>query len=336
VALTNKLLRMVNSAHFRHAGGGTISTVSRAVALIGFAGVRNLALSLVLLEHMQNKQHASQLKEEFLRALMAGTLAGALAPLARETEETFIGALFQNLGRLLTEFYFPEEAQQIRLLGEQGTERDAAAQRVLGLGLQDLAVGRGPAWGLPDSLQRVMRTPTARCLPAPWSAASSACAGSAAVPTRSPTPAAHGPEEGQRPWPSWPSATAARWASSRGTSSAPPPTHANGWSTLPGDGRRRGPRHGRAAALSRRCDADPAGRRRHAAAGQRRGGTPWRLRSPEAVTAALTAGIADVTQHLAATTSSSTTCCAWCCRPCSRRWACSAWCSACATPRPTR
>ncbi len=85
VALTNKLLRMVNSAHFRHAGGGTISTVSRAVALIGFAGVRNLALSLVLLEHMQNKQHATQLKEEFLRALMAGTLAGELAPLARES-----------------------------------------------------------------------------------------------------------------------------------------------------------------------------------------------------------------------------------------------------------
>ena len=35
VALTNKLLRLVNSAHFTHAGGGSISTVSRAVALIG-------------------------------------------------------------------------------------------------------------------------------------------------------------------------------------------------------------------------------------------------------------------------------------------------------------
>ena len=32
-------------------GGGSISTVSRAVALVGFAGIRNMALSLVLLEH---------------------------------------------------------------------------------------------------------------------------------------------------------------------------------------------------------------------------------------------------------------------------------------------
>jgi hypothetical protein len=47
--VSHKLLRLVNSASFQHAGGGTISTVSRAIALIGFAGVRNIALSLVLL-----------------------------------------------------------------------------------------------------------------------------------------------------------------------------------------------------------------------------------------------------------------------------------------------
>jgi len=158
VALTQKLLRMVNSASFRHAGGGSISTVSRAVALVGFGGVRNLALSLVLLEHMQNKQHAANLKEEFLRALMAGTLAGALAPLARESEEVFIGAMFQNLGRLLTEFYFPEEAQQIRQQRDElGAEE--AVTRVLGIGYEELGVGVARSWGLPDALQRCMRTP---------------------------------------------------------------------------------------------------------------------------------------------------------------------------------
>jgi eukaryotic-like serine/threonine-protein kinase len=159
VALTNKLLRMVNSAQFSHAGGGSITTVSRAVALIGFGGVRNLALSLVLLEHMQNKQHASLMKQEFLGALMAGTMAGALAPLMRESEEVFIGALFQNLGRLLSEFYFPEEAQQIRQLCDDGVAREEAAQRVLGMGLQDMAAGVARSWGLPDSLQRMMRLP---------------------------------------------------------------------------------------------------------------------------------------------------------------------------------
>lgn len=161
VALTNKLLRMVNSAHFSHAGGGSITTVSRAVALIGFAGVRNMALSLILLEHMQDKGHASQMREEFLRALMAGTMAAGLAAMAREGEEVFIGAMFQNLGRMLTEYYFPEEAQQIRRQARNagGPAIEAAAVQVLGIGFEELGVGIARSWGLPESLQRCMRVP---------------------------------------------------------------------------------------------------------------------------------------------------------------------------------
>ena len=153
VALTNKLLRMVNSAQYS-AAGGAVSTVSRAVALVGFAGIRNMALSLVLLEHMQDKGHAAQLKEEFLRALMVGTLASELTPLARDAEETFLSAMFQNLGRLLAEFYFPDEARQIRALNEPH-----AARRVLGIDFEALGLGVAKAWGLPDTLQRAMRVP---------------------------------------------------------------------------------------------------------------------------------------------------------------------------------
>ncbi|MBX3619979.1 MAG: protein kinase [Rhizobacter sp.] len=170
VALTNKLLRMVNTARYSHAGGGNISTVSRAVALVGFAGIRNMALSLVLLEHMHDKAHASQLKEEFLRSLMAGSLAGELCGAQREGEEAFIGAMFQSLGRLLTEFYFPEEARQVRSLvaaaaGKAGASRAAHAEQaasitVLGLSFEELGLGVARSWGLPDGLQRCMRRPT--------------------------------------------------------------------------------------------------------------------------------------------------------------------------------
>lgn len=168
VALTNKLLRLVNTASYRHTGGGTISTVSRAAALVGFAGIRNMALSLVLVEHMQDKGHASLLKEEFLRSLMAGTLASELCKTGRESEEAFIGSMFQNLGRLLTEFYFPDEARQIRsLLSRSAAPGDpprpgaenATAFQVLGLSFEELGVGVAKSWGLPDSLQRCMRKP---------------------------------------------------------------------------------------------------------------------------------------------------------------------------------
>ena len=168
VALTNKLLRMVNTAHFSNAGGN-ISTVSRAVALIGFAGIRNMAMSLVLLEHMHDKAHANQLKEEFLRSLMAGMLASELGAGARASEEAFIGAMFQNLGRLLTEYYFPEEARQVRGIvagslsggaaAQIPTTEDAASISVLGLSFEALGVGVAKIWGLPPALQGCMRKP---------------------------------------------------------------------------------------------------------------------------------------------------------------------------------
>ncbi|WP_296507246.1 serine/threonine protein kinase [Rhodoferax sp.] len=160
VALTNKLLRLVNSAHY--ARGGSISTVSRAVHLVGFNGIRNMALSLVLLEHMQDKSHAAQLKEEFLRSLMAGSIGGELCPVARDSEEAFIGSLFQNLGRLLAQFYFPEEAMSIRTLTQSAREpktEAAASLSVLGLSYEDLGLGIAKSWGLPPGIQRCMRKP---------------------------------------------------------------------------------------------------------------------------------------------------------------------------------
>jgi serine/threonine protein kinase len=159
VALTNKLLRLVNSVHYR-ASAGAVGTVSRAVALVGFAGIRNMALSLVLLEHMQDKRHADQLKEEFLRALMAATLAQELSSTAREAEEGFLAAMFQNLGRLLVSFYFPQEAQQVRELAAGSVSSpDSPARRVLGLSLGEIGQGVAKAWGLPEALQRAMVTP---------------------------------------------------------------------------------------------------------------------------------------------------------------------------------
>ena len=167
VALTQKLLRLVNTAHFRR-HGQTVSTVSRAVALVGLAGIRNLALSLVLIEHMKDKAHAQRLKEEFLRSLLAGQLAQALNPGARDAEEAFLGAMFYNLGKLLTEYYFPDEAEavrrQLRLTPVDARlhpdlQADRAAGMVLGLGFEALGAGVARHWGLSENLQRCMRRP---------------------------------------------------------------------------------------------------------------------------------------------------------------------------------
>lgn len=159
-SLTNKLLRLVNSAHYRPAGGGRISTVSRAIVVLGFDAVRNIAITVLLFEHLQNKANAALLKEEFLRACLAGLLARSLgvSMRARDLEQAYICSVFHNLGRLVSQYYFPEESEDIRRLMQQHSCREeVAAQRVLGVGFEDLGIGLARSWGFPSVIVDSMR-----------------------------------------------------------------------------------------------------------------------------------------------------------------------------------
>jgi serine/threonine protein kinase len=159
-ALTNKLLRLVNSAYYRPAGGGSISTVSRAVIVLGFEVVRNIAITVLLFEHLQNKGNFNQLKEDFLRANLAGVLAkdiGAKAKM-RELEQSFICALFHSLGRLLSQFYFPEESDEIRrVMVQKECTEEAAALQVLGISFEEMGIAIARQWGFPQLLIGSMR-----------------------------------------------------------------------------------------------------------------------------------------------------------------------------------
>lgn len=159
-ALTNKLLRLVNSANYRPAGGGSISTVSRAVIVLGFEAVRNIAITVLLFEHLQNKLNATQLKEEFLRANLAGILAKDLGSAAkmRDLEQTFICALFHSLGRLLSQYYFPEESEEIRrIMDQKNCGEELAARQVLGISFEDLGIAIARQWGFPPLIVNSMR-----------------------------------------------------------------------------------------------------------------------------------------------------------------------------------
>src|SRR5262245_16171009 len=49
LALTNKLLKLVNTVSYGQFGG-KINTISKAVVILGFETVRNVAMTLILLE----------------------------------------------------------------------------------------------------------------------------------------------------------------------------------------------------------------------------------------------------------------------------------------------
>jgi len=155
-ALTSCLLRVVNSARFAGREGG-VGTISRAVTRLGFRTVRNLALGLVLLEHMDAKGQKKLVQEAYLRALCSASLAKEWSASAHEAEELFLGALMQGLGRMLVACHFPLEAQEIReRLTDDPAQETLAARKILGVSLDELGVAVARSWGFPDLTLKVM------------------------------------------------------------------------------------------------------------------------------------------------------------------------------------
>ena len=158
-SLTNKVLRLVNSAYYNR-GGGKISTISRAVVMLGINPVRSLATGLMLFEHMQNKLQASQLKENAVQALFSGLLANSLANSLKiaNHEDAFLCALLQQLGKMLVAFYLHDEARAIdKMMLQRDCSEEAAVIQVLGISYARLGMTVAREWGFPslitDSMQ---------------------------------------------------------------------------------------------------------------------------------------------------------------------------------------
>lgn len=100
--MTAKVLRLASSRLYNpHAL--RIRTVSRAVALLGFNVVREIALGIAVLDAFGGRQaRCAQAAAEAAHALRAAVQARGLAELAElpEAEEVFIAALLQGLGGL--------------------------------------------------------------------------------------------------------------------------------------------------------------------------------------------------------------------------------------------
>ncbi|MGE0486160.1 MAG: HDOD domain-containing protein [Gammaproteobacteria bacterium] len=160
-ALTTKLLKVVNSAVYGQYGG-SISTVSRAVVILGFEQVRAIALGIIIFEHLKNGEQAGLLKDAACSSFLSGMLAKELCPRERSAgvhgEEAFIAAMFHRLGRHLAIYYFPEEFAEVQaLIGSKGVDEHAAAREIFGATFYDFGIAIARDWNLPESLVLAMR-----------------------------------------------------------------------------------------------------------------------------------------------------------------------------------
>lgn len=155
VALTQRVLRLANSVSYRPANGVAVTTVSKAIMLLGFETVRTCALAMLLIDRLGNRDQAERLRTELGQAMVASVVARRLA---RETlfvpdEEAAIAALFRNLGRVLLAACdhallsaIESDAANLVLTESQ------AATRHIGCGLEEVSRHMLAQWGIPESV----------------------------------------------------------------------------------------------------------------------------------------------------------------------------------------
>ncbi|TAK91546.1 MAG: HDOD domain-containing protein [Burkholderiaceae bacterium] len=153
--LTQKVLHLANTVYFRAGNQIPVTTVSRAILVLGFETVKTSALALLLVEKLGNAAQAQQVKRELLRGLMA-SCAGREAIAGNkfaDAEEAVVAALFRNLGQVLVATHDYELYEEIRKLAQQaGITDNQAAMRMLGFDYYNLTCQVMQQWSLPDTL----------------------------------------------------------------------------------------------------------------------------------------------------------------------------------------
>lgn len=167
-ALTGRVLSMCQRAE--HGLGDRVTTVERAVVMLGFEAVRAAILSVAVYDAMSH--HAAQLEgrdgaegfrhESFWRhcvatACAADEIARAHKGLKVSPDEAFVAGLLHDLGKLALDLVLPRTYGKVmRLAEERGLAASAAAQRIIGIDHHTAGKRLAEHWGLPLPIQDCM------------------------------------------------------------------------------------------------------------------------------------------------------------------------------------
>ncbi|CAB3772488.1 histidine kinase [Burkholderia sp. MSh2] len=158
-ALTQKVLRLANSAMYM-AFGGNITTVTRALMVLGMDAVGHLVVGLKLVDHFHHSTpRRIDAKLELNRALLSGCVARKLTERAelRSGEEAVVCTLMRQVGKLLVVCYLDSEWDRIRhRAAELNGDESAACLDVLGVGFDEIGFEAATRWRLPDVIRAGM------------------------------------------------------------------------------------------------------------------------------------------------------------------------------------
>lgn len=152
-SMTARVLRIANSAFYTKSS--QITTISRAITLLGFDNVGRICLSVALIDSLLRGKPKQGLLKEMAASFYAAMLAKTMAEKREDesAEEVFIAALLYRLGTMAFWCYGGRTAEKLEaLLEEPQVDAERAEHTLLGFHLSELTIALAREWNLGDLL----------------------------------------------------------------------------------------------------------------------------------------------------------------------------------------
>lgn len=157
--LSAKLLRLANSPFYSR-GLGKISSVSRAVVLLGFDVIKNLCVTLKLIESFEQEHPAVGLHQLVARSYFTAGFVRNMAIKCgiKEAEEAYIFGLLHQLGEIAVAYFTPDRYNAAyQKQKEAGVTWTQAQLDVIGVPFTDVGQKLADVWNFSAKISNTMQ-----------------------------------------------------------------------------------------------------------------------------------------------------------------------------------
>jgi len=149
-AIVARIMKVVNSAFYGFQK--KITNIQHAVSILGINAIRNVSLTLSLIDVFPQKQ-STEFKDLFRWSLCSGVTADLIAAFVGMTNrsEAFLGALLLNIGQYIFLRYLGERYSRIkREAGQRGMRLSIIEREVMGIDHLEAGMLVAERWNLPE------------------------------------------------------------------------------------------------------------------------------------------------------------------------------------------
>lgn len=161
-SLTAKLLKVSNSVHY-NPSRQKMSTVSRAIVILGSKVVRELTVACSFFESILSPENKHRANKEIGHAIHTAVQAKEIAIACNDhsPEEVFIAALLNNIGSIAFWCFGGKQCQYITELLQSGNySSEQAEKQILGFTLKDLGKSLNKSWNLGGLTEEAIAHPS--------------------------------------------------------------------------------------------------------------------------------------------------------------------------------